>query len=271
VKDLTLYIPTCNKYLWLIKPFSFLFNRFWDESIKVVYLGYKTPDFELPPNFSFVSMGDDDNLSNWSVDLRGYFESIEDEYFMVTVDDSFLVDYTNTELYEKALRYLQTTDKNIGRFGLERDLVTRPHHYFDTFENTDFVNQESNAENRISIRWSIWKRDYIIRFLKDGRTPWTFESEGTIESRGDGVGIISTSLKNPPAPPDNAIIFNTNSIWRNWYDDFNRLNFNSCAHDSLKSLDSKVISEMLDLGLINRDVEIGSIYQREWYPIKLGD
>jgi len=28
---------------------------------------------------------------------------------------------------------------------------------------------------------------------------------------------------------------------------------------------------MLDLGLISRDVEIGSIYQREWYPINLGD
>jgi len=116
------------------------------------------------------------------------------------------------------------TDKNIGRFGLERDLVTRPHYFFDTYDDIDLVEQDPTAANRISIRWSIWKRDYIIRFLKDGRTPWTFESEGTSESRGDGVGIISTALKNPPTPPDNAIIFNTNSIWRNWYDDFNRLN-----------------------------------------------
>ena len=89
---LKLYIPTCNKYLWLIKPFSFLFNKFWDDSIEVIYLGYKTPDFDLPSNFSFVSFGDDDNLSNWARDLRTYFESVEDEYFMVTVDDSFLIE-----------------------------------------------------------------------------------------------------------------------------------------------------------------------------------
>jgi len=265
---LKLYIPTCNKYLWLIKPFSFLFNKFWDDSIEVIYLGYKTPDFDLPSNFSFVSFGDDDNLSNWARDLRTYFESVEDEYFMVTVDDSFLIDYTDVELYEKVLKYLKTTDKNIGRFGLERDLVTREHYYFDTYEGVGLVEQAPMAANRISIRWSIWKKDYIIRFLKDGRTPWTFEENGTDESRGDGVKIISTSLKTPTSPPDNTIVFNTNAIWRSWFDDYKRINLNSCAHDdAFKSLDVKILNEMKKLGYFDNEIEFGSIYKKKWYKI----
>ena len=45
---LKIYIPTCDDYLWLIKPFMFLFNKFWDNSIQVIYLGYNPPDFNLP-------------------------------------------------------------------------------------------------------------------------------------------------------------------------------------------------------------------------------
>ena len=72
MKDLTLYIPTCNKYLWLIKPFSFLFNRFWDESIKVVYLGYKRDvgdmfkcsDFKNKDKFNiFIGTKGDENYN----------------------------------------------------------------------------------------------------------------------------------------------------------------------------------------------------------------
>ena len=38
-----LYIPTCDKYNWLIQPFAYTFNKFWSEDIEVVYLGYTNP------------------------------------------------------------------------------------------------------------------------------------------------------------------------------------------------------------------------------------
>ena len=175
---------------------------------------------------------------------------------------------TTAKILKKVLKYLKTTDKDIGRFGLERDLVTREHYYFDTYDGVGLVEQAPIAANRISIRWSIWKKDYIIRFLKDGRTPWTFEENGTDESRGDGVKIISTSLKTPTSPPDNTIVFNTNAIWRSWFDDYKRINLNSCAHDdAFKSLDVKILNEMKKLGYFDNEIEFGSIYKKKWYKI----
>ncbi len=268
---LKLYIPTCDRYLWLMKPFSFLFNRFWDDSIDVIYLGYKTPEFinDMPSNFSFISMGDDDNLDNWSNDLRQYFDKIDDEYFMVTVDDSFLVDYTDIELYQKALLYLKETNNNIGRFGLERDLVTRPHQYWESFMGMNLVEAKPESTSRISLRWSIWKREYFCKYLKAGRIPWTFEANGTSESVNDGWGIVSFALKNPKKAPDNAVVFNTNAIWRNWFEDKNRLNLNDCAHDNpSKSLDKEILNEMIDLKYFNNEIEFGSIYNKEWYKIQ---
>ena len=106
MKKLKVYIPTCDNYLWLIKPFMFLFNKFWDDSIQVIYLGYNPPNFNLPSNCSFISLGKDDNLKNWSNDLKNYFLSIDDEYFIMTVDDSFLVHPTNIDLYKMITDYM---------------------------------------------------------------------------------------------------------------------------------------------------------------------
>ena len=156
---LKLYIPTCDRYNWLIKPFSYTFNKFWDENIEVVYLGYTKPDFELPKNFEFVSLGNNDSLNNWSKDLRNYFNSIDDEWLMMTVDDSMLTSTTNVKLYNTALDYLLTTDKKVGRFGLERDLVTRQHQYWDTHKGLNLVEAKIEASHRISMRWSIWKKE----------------------------------------------------------------------------------------------------------------
>ena len=54
---MTIYISTSDKYVFLLKPFAYLFNKFWSKDQKVVILGYTKPDFKLPKNFEFVSMG----------------------------------------------------------------------------------------------------------------------------------------------------------------------------------------------------------------------
>tara|TARA_R110001583_G_scaffold1210_9_gene10147 strand:- start:2302 stop:3054 length:753 start_codon:yes stop_codon:yes gene_type:complete len=246
----------------------FLFNKFWDDSIQVIYLGYNAPDFKLPMNCQFISLGPDDNLKNWSNDLKNYFLSIDDDYFIMTTDDSFLVDYTNAHLYTKMLKYLETTDNNVGRVGLERDLVTRPHHYYDSIEDTELVLASNLAANRISCRWSIWKREYILKLLTPSRTPWTFESEGTRQSVNDGYDIISPALLDPEAPPDNAIIYNTNCIWRNWWKEYNRLNFHSSAHArNAKGLDASIIADMKSKNIIPKNSECGMIIDKQWHKI----
>ena len=55
MKDLTLYVPTCDRYRHLIKPYAFLFNKFCNRPQKVVYLGYEKPTHELPDNFDFLN------------------------------------------------------------------------------------------------------------------------------------------------------------------------------------------------------------------------
>ena len=52
-----IYISTSNKYIHLIKPFQYLFNKFWSDKQKVTVMGYEEPKFKLEDNFDFISLG----------------------------------------------------------------------------------------------------------------------------------------------------------------------------------------------------------------------
>ena len=264
---LKLYIPTCDEYNWLIRPFSYTFNKFWDENIEVVYLGYTKPYFELPRNFKFVSLGDDDSLNYWSKDLRNYFNSIDDEWLMMTVDDSILTSNTNLYLYDTILDYLANTNRKIGRFGLEKDIVTRQHQYWDTHKGLDLVEATLDASHKFSLRWSIWNREFLINHFIDGQIPWSFELQ-KINKSMKSWGIISYARNNPPKPPDNTVVFNTNALWRNWYKDYGRFNINTSAYEnSYERLDDETLEEMIKLNYFPQGIEFGSIYEKNWYPV----
>ena len=113
---LNIYVTTCDSYDRLLKPFSYLFNKFWDDSIKVTILGYRTPPFELPKNFNFISIGERQiSVNHWSTDLYNFFNTIDDEFFIFAVEDLFICDYVDTDILNKLI---DNIDKETGRIAL---------------------------------------------------------------------------------------------------------------------------------------------------------
>jgi hypothetical protein len=264
MKDLTLYIPTCDSYLFLVKPYTFLFNKFWNRPQKVVYLGYDKPKCDLPDNFDFITIGNDDDLKNWSSDLINFFNSIDDEHFMVCTDDLFLVDYTNFEVYDKLLKYLD--NPKVGRINVSRDTVNRPHKDFDTSEGLTIIEAKQSADYRISLSLSIWRRDYFLKNLKPGQTPWQFEGDIGQCGQHDGYHILGTK---GDGPPDNAPVFTTNGIWRSNKERLNFHNSNySYVNDGQNYLDPNVVKEMFDKNIIEDDIEVGWVYEKKWFTYK---
>ena len=47
--NINIYVTVSDKYQWLLKPFCYLFNKFWGENQKVTFLCYKPIKFNLPP------------------------------------------------------------------------------------------------------------------------------------------------------------------------------------------------------------------------------
>ena len=57
MSNLNVYIPTCDSHLFVVKGFAHFFNKYWGEDFQVKILGFTEPNFDLPSNFEFISMG----------------------------------------------------------------------------------------------------------------------------------------------------------------------------------------------------------------------
>ena len=79
-----IYITTSDENNHVLPIFSYFFNKYWSDKQEVVFLGFKDPQYDLPNNFSFVSMADkqEGGASEWTTYLNIFFSSISDKHFV---------------------------------------------------------------------------------------------------------------------------------------------------------------------------------------------
>ena len=194
---LNIYISTSNDYHHCLKPFAFLFNKFWSIDKKVTFIGYKIPDFELPSNFSFISLGVQRGPKYYSEDLRIFFESIDDEYFIYTMEDQFILDYVNEDVIDKLSKYL--VEENVGRVCLTNSIfqtfMGKSHKLYDKSSDYEIVEFGQSSEFRMTCEWTIWNKDYLCKYLPNGLSPWQFEGISSNKSKQDGYHLIGCKNK----------------------------------------------------------------------------
>jgi hypothetical protein len=185
----TVYLAACDDYLHALKATQFLFKEFWPTA-KVVVLGYKKPDFEFIDNWSFVSMGDDPGVAKWSNGLIEYFNSIDDEYFIFNVEDCPPIKPVRVDIIEKMLPLLE--DKNIGKITLTEDISNRAFDFHSILDGTQIIKTSQVAAYRLSTQYAIWKKEYLLKYLKPNMNAWEFEVNGSALAENDGYDILGT-------------------------------------------------------------------------------
>jgi hypothetical protein len=153
-------LPICDRHLWALKPFSYLFNTFWSEQQEVIVAGFKTPDFDIPPNFKFRSIAPEDpGPQHWSDQLLEALNHIEDEYIVLMLEDYWLcrgMDLTTDRLYAG------------GMFEVDR------------FGCYDIVETKSDTPYQMSTQAGIWNRVKLYSILESGKSPWEVELQTKI-------------------------------------------------------------------------------------------
>ena len=91
-------VATSDNYSFLVEPYYNLFNKYWPGQ-EIVFLGFdesKVPP--LPENCSFHSLGKQADFGTlWTDPLIPYIESLDDEYFVFTVEDVMLMEPVDLE------------------------------------------------------------------------------------------------------------------------------------------------------------------------------
>ena len=189
---MNIFVQTCDRGIHIIEAFQYFFNRYWAEEQPVTILGYAEPDFELAPNFSFVSLGKDAG-PKIGRQLIHFFSNIEDEHFVYTVDSQVIIRPVDMVQLRRLTVLIENT-QNVGRVALTGDMeVNQPHHLIPVLDGRSGVALHSPiSDYRISAVWSVWRKDYFLRYLKPGMDLWEWEIEGSRQARVDGVDILST-------------------------------------------------------------------------------
>lgn len=167
-------VTTSNSYIHLIPVFTYLFNKAWGAQCEIV--GYNTPA-ELPANFTFHSLGKQEGgPENFTRDLRGYFAQ-QERYFIWLMEDCFVKEMS-TETLRIITDFLPHISDKIGRFNLTGECVKQDHCRYGNLVYPLYANTPT-ASYRLSTQPSIWNRDFLLQYMQQDMSPWTFEKQDT--------------------------------------------------------------------------------------------
>ncbi len=207
-------VTTSNKYTHLLPVFFYLYNKYFGQPFTL--LGYEKPSCLLPDNCTFVSMGVQGPVSEWSTDIRKWIEANADQFFIWMMEDSLIKQPVKNIPWLLCLR-------GVGRINLTNDVSKRPHEL-----EYGVLYAAPDSRYRLSMQPSIWNRDYFLQYITDGLTPWEAETQDPVN---DGWHILG--LENPP------VVSNEGVCKRDIY----KLNLDGCCQEDIDHI--KTIAEWM--------------------------
>lgn len=178
-----LCVTTSGGYEHILPIFIHLYQKFWnDPDQRVQIVGYNKPNFAMPDNFSFHSMGEQNKkigAKSFGTDLRKFFEGM-DRLFIWCMEDSF----TRAIVYPTEIRLaveLMQKDHSIGRFHLGPNSLNIYSEYYNEKRYGKKILQTPPAHDySLSTQIAIWNRDYLLKYLQSNMSPWEFECQDKI-------------------------------------------------------------------------------------------
>jgi hypothetical protein len=194
-KQLTVYIPTCDPNIFVLKYFQYFFNKYWDGNMKVKVLGFRNQDFDLYDNFEFISLDSSQKggASGWSNYMIDYFTSIDDEKFIFGIEDFAVARPVDQLALETCLSSL---DNDVGRVDLQCSLQFARHplevNPYGSKNGIELLELKQNGSYRIAGAFSAWNKSWFLKNMMRDWSPWDWEIKGSYLSINDGFKVLGT-------------------------------------------------------------------------------
>lgn len=176
-------VPVADKYQYLMPVFCEMFNKYWANQDCVI-LCFNLISEKLPDNFEIISIGNDTQY--WTSNLRRYFSTFKEEYFILHLEDFIIYDYVKIDR-------LNVMEEEM-RSGADKAMLHSHLNVFADPLHDDVMLIRQDVEYRTSLHPAIWKTDYFMRFLQEDTSAWGFEI--TKKSINDGAKIVTMNSQN---------------------------------------------------------------------------
>lgn len=171
-------LMTCDRYLWALKPFAYLFNTYWSSLQEVVVGCYQVPSFSLPDNFSTFSIAPKDpGQDHWSDGLIKVLNNfVTDDNFVLMLEDYWLC-RTADHRGIASLGQWMSHNPDVLRMDLTTDRLYNgqmsDHH--NHWGHYDLIETPPQSPYQMSLQAGIWRRDLLLSLLHPGMSPWQVE------------------------------------------------------------------------------------------------
>jgi len=182
---------TCDKNSWLIPTFLHFYKKMWLDNPYQTDFVTETKEIGDVPTFYAGEIP-------WPDGAIKYFESIDEEIFLLLLGDYIIKETVNTDMVKRAESLCVD---NVGCVRLN------PYDNFSHFlvdTNIDgFKEYPLDKPYSVSLQPAIWQKEFLFEFLRKGEDVWQTEIEGSRRIWESDKRIIWTDIPilshcNPP-------------------------------------------------------------------------
>lgn len=233
------FVLTCDKSIHCCDIFQKVYINTKHPGSKVYFLGYNEPNFKLLDNFYFVSLNSYDPGPKCTKYINDFFKSYNKDYFALTVDDHIPVLQKNE--YSSKIYNFIFKEGNIGRYGLTHDVsLNTQNSFYKKIDDTEYINVHGNSQYKLSLVWSIWNRNFLLKNLIDGQDLWEFELVQNDKCKLDQYKVCSTKNYNDSFI-DTSHLYKKGNLKKNTY------MYTTYSHKSIDQKYVDIINNNLNL------------------------
>ncbi len=188
------FICTSDKYVNIVADHGKLYNKFSSEKREIDVLGFRPPSVKYPENYTFVSMGEQSDFPNkdWASPILPFINAVEDKCFEFWWDDMFPIRPFREDLYEEGARLVEDGKAQKVHFFMG----SREQYYSCKPYNDNFMVLSQTAEYRSGLPAAFWDKEYFLKNIEPGMTPWEYEIYNQPKMLNDGA--VQLIPKNEP-------------------------------------------------------------------------
>lgn len=187
--DCTVLVCSCDKYVDLLSPFSFLWRKFWPDCPFSVAIVSETPPNEGDLCFDRV-IATGFGL-NWSQMLVRALEEISTPYVLMLMNDYFLNGQVDTERVLMRLGQARRFDAANLRMN------PNPHGRMP-WQDTDLMEMPKDVAYCVTCQAGIWNREFLLGVARRSKSAWEFERYGSFMVGDEKRPLLVTPTKEFP-------------------------------------------------------------------------
>ncbi len=174
MNKVTILVNSCDLYEDAWEPTFKLYKVQWPDCPYKFVLNTETKEYSgESDNVKTICYG---KKGTWTERFEYVLNQIDTPYVLFTLEDYFLLDRVNSDVFEKAVSVMDN-NSNVGMICLSH--TERENIATGEYEDENFYSRTIDPQCKIWCRICLYRREYLLKLLKNHESIWDFEQYAT--------------------------------------------------------------------------------------------